>query len=247
MSGLGPRFISEKDVETRKKNQEAAGVVEEPYDGRSLYERLQVEKERKQEEYEAANAFKNRVHRLDEEEVEYLQTLAAKRHKIEMENEKEVEKLIKEAQAARPVCSSSGVSESVASRPLPSKTMHSQRALLVNAVKRKSSVDPFTNLLPKRPRNNQEEIPVSRGGELPKSPEAAAHNDTRRHATGLPTNGALHAVGVLPGLANYSSSDSDELSDSDSESTDVEDAACTLLEVAATRGPSSKSPSSEEG
>lgn len=42
MSGLGSRFISERDVEARKKVQEAEGVIEEPFDGRSLYERLQA-------------------------------------------------------------------------------------------------------------------------------------------------------------------------------------------------------------
>lgn len=37
-----PKFISEVDVEARKKIQEAEGIVEAPYDARSLYERLQV-------------------------------------------------------------------------------------------------------------------------------------------------------------------------------------------------------------
>ncbi|CAH8639894.1 unnamed protein product [Heterobilharzia americana] len=70
-----PKFISEVDVEARKKIQEAEGIVEAPIDARSLYERLQAEKDRKQEEYDA-------------NEVEYLQTLAAKQYKADLEKEK---------------------------------------------------------------------------------------------------------------------------------------------------------------
>ncbi|CAH8578375.1 unnamed protein product [Dicrocoelium dendriticum] len=98
MSGLGKRFITEKDAEARKKAQEAEGVVEEPYDARSLYDRLQIEKDRKQEEYEAQSALKNRIHRLDKEEVEYLQSLAMKQQKEQMHNEEEVAALVREAQ-----------------------------------------------------------------------------------------------------------------------------------------------------
>lgn len=55
------------------------------------------------------------------------------------------------------------------------------------------------------------------------------------------------SVGSLPGLANYSSSDSDHSSYSDSESTDVEDAVCTLYDIAASRVRKAKSQSGEEG
>lgn len=46
----------------------------------------------------------------------------------------------------------------------------------------------------------------------------------------------LQPVAVLPGLSEYSTSDSDQSTDSDDdESTDVEDAVCTLQQIACTR------------
>ncbi|GAA53575.1 hypothetical protein CLF_110548 [Clonorchis sinensis] len=137
MSGIAPRFISEKDVEARRKTQEEEGVVEEPYDARSLYERLQIEKDRKQEEFEAQVALKNRVHRLDEEEVEYLQTLAVRQHKVELEKEEEIAALLREAQAHRPAPQVVPQSETPM-RPSPVRSGPSQRALLANALKRPS-------------------------------------------------------------------------------------------------------------
>ncbi|BHF75218.1 hypothetical protein SprV_0501831300 [Sparganum proliferum] len=42
MSANLPRFISEKEVTERRLRNEAEGIKEEPYDPRSLYDRLQV-------------------------------------------------------------------------------------------------------------------------------------------------------------------------------------------------------------
>ncbi|CAH8293456.1 unnamed protein product [Schistosoma turkestanicum] len=46
----------------------------------------------------------------------------------------------------------------------------------------------------------------------------------------------MRPVAVLPGLSEYSTSDSDQSTDSDDdESSDVEDAVCTLQQIASTR------------
>lgn len=37
-----PKFISEEEIEQKKKNQQAEGIVEAPHDGRSLYDQLKV-------------------------------------------------------------------------------------------------------------------------------------------------------------------------------------------------------------
>ncbi|KAF6771942.1 hypothetical protein AHF37_08906 [Paragonimus kellicotti] len=154
----------------------------------------QIEKNRKQEEYEAQAALKNRIHRLDEEEVEYLQTLAVKKHQVDLENEKEVSALLKEAQTIRPALPTPAVSCETQSKVPVARSGPTQRSLLANAVKRPSA-------------------------DSPNSPTESG-----------------------PGLINYSDSDSTASTDSESESTDVEDAACTLLEVAATKASQSKIP-----
>ncbi|KAF5405547.1 NEFA interacting nuclear protein NIP30 N terminal [Paragonimus heterotremus] len=259
MSGLNKRFISEKDAEARKKAQEAEGVVEEPYDARSLYDRLQIEKNRKQEEYEAQAALKNRIHRLDEEEVEYLQTLAVKKHQVDLENEKEVSALLKEAQISfsvytrslkkilqsltlialhtvRPTLSTASVSCETQSKAPVARSGPTQRSLLANAVKRPSHpTELISGSKPKRP-NTEGNNPPTEAANIVNGTSSAVD---RADSPNSPTESG-------PGLINYSDSDSTVSTDSESESTDVEDAACTLLEVAATRLRKAKSPTSEE-
>ncbi|KAF8569278.1 hypothetical protein P879_06430 [Paragonimus westermani] len=220
MSGLNKRFISEKDAEARKKAQEAEGVVEEPYDARSLYDRLQIEKNRKQEEYEAQAALKNRIHRLDEEEVEYLQTLAVKKHQ----------------HTIRPTLSTAPVSCETQSKIPVTRSGPTQRSLLANAVKRPSHpTELVSSSKPKRPNTECTSLPTETVNIVNGSSPAV----DRAHSPNSPTESG-------PGLINYSDSDSTVSTDSESESTDVEDAACTLLEVAATRLRKAKSPTSEE-
>ena len=108
MSSNLPRFISEKEIAERKLRNEAEGKKEEPYDPRPLYDRLQVslchvdlilqaERARKQEEYEASTAFKNQIHRLDEDEVAFLTSVDRERNIIQESVDQEAELLIKEA------------------------------------------------------------------------------------------------------------------------------------------------------
>ncbi|VDP44870.1 unnamed protein product [Schistosoma margrebowiei] len=226
-----PKFISEVDVEARKKIQEAEGIVEAPYDARSLYERLQAEKDRKQEEYEATNALKNRIHRLDEDEVEYLQTLATKQYKADLEKEKEVAELVREAtisflfQANRSgYIPTTSVIIDPTSKPFYNKGGSSQRALLANAVKRNSSLF-FVHSYP------------ASSEMCPGQNENTVKTKTNDPIVSKLLNGSvLQPVAVLPGLSEYSTSDSDQSTDSDDdESTDVEDAVCTLQQIACTR------------
>ncbi|CAH8640958.1 unnamed protein product [Schistosoma curassoni] len=224
-----PKFISEVDVEARKKIQEAEGIVEAPYDARSLYERLQAEKDRKQEEYEATNALKNRIHRLDEDEVEYLQTLATKQYKADLEKEKEVAEL---ANRSGYIPTTSVIIDPT-SKPFYNKGGSSQRALLANAVKRNSG-----SLDMSGPQSKRSNIRTTSSNEMcPGQHENTVKTKTDDPIVSKLLNGSvLQPVAVLPGLNEYSTSDSDQSTDSDDdESTDVEDAVCTLQQIACTR------------
>ncbi|TKC44556.1 hypothetical protein EI555_013465, partial [Monodon monoceros] len=118
------RFVSEAELdERRKRRQEEWEKVRKPedpeecpeevYDPRSLYERLQEQKDRKQQEYEEQFKFKNMVRGLDEDETNFLDEVG-----ISQENKKEVEK-------------------KVAVKPTETKTKFSQAKLLAGAVKHK--------------------------------------------------------------------------------------------------------------
>ncbi|VDD75807.1 unnamed protein product [Mesocestoides corti] len=97
MSGCLPRFISEKEIAERKLRDDAEGKKEEAYDPRPLYDRLQAERARKQEEYEAATAFKNQIHRLDEDEAAFLSNVDRQRSLLLESVDQEADMLIQEA------------------------------------------------------------------------------------------------------------------------------------------------------
>ncbi|KAF8542710.1 N-terminal domain of NEFA-interacting nuclear protein NIP30-domain-containing protein [Trichophaea hybrida] len=62
-----------------------------PEDTRSLYEILQSNKARKQEEFEEKLKFKNQFRALDEEDVEFLDSVLDGQRRVEMERKRAVE------------------------------------------------------------------------------------------------------------------------------------------------------------
>lgn len=58
-------------------------MPEEPYDPRTLYERLKEQRDRKEAEFEEATRFGNLVHRLDNEEAHFLDEMTEDRRKKE--------------------------------------------------------------------------------------------------------------------------------------------------------------------
>ncbi|XP_016408239.1 protein FAM192A-like [Sinocyclocheilus rhinocerous] len=104
---LSRKFVSESELdEIRKKRQEEWEKVrkpddpeeapEEEYDPRSLYERLQEQKDKKQEEYEEQFKFKNMVKGLDEDETSFLDEVSRQQSLIEKHRRDEEAQEIKE-------------------------------------------------------------------------------------------------------------------------------------------------------
>lgn len=58
-------------------------VVQEAYDPRTLYERLQEQKTMKEEKFAEESRLSNQIKRVDEEEAEYFRTLSDEKEKIE--------------------------------------------------------------------------------------------------------------------------------------------------------------------
>lgn len=63
---------------------------EEPYDGRSLYERLKSQKDAKDLEFEESRKFKNMIRGLDDDDVDHL-TEIDNRKLLEEKKQKEEE------------------------------------------------------------------------------------------------------------------------------------------------------------
>ncbi|KAI8519808.1 hypothetical protein Bbelb_030650 [Branchiostoma belcheri] len=100
MSGSGISFVTEAQIEERKKKRQEEWekvrtddqpeeCPEEEYDPRSLFERLEEQKEKKQAEFEEQFKFKNQFRGLEEEETNFLGEVDNIRAKIERQKRQE--------------------------------------------------------------------------------------------------------------------------------------------------------------
>ncbi|KAF6033307.1 FAM192A [Bugula neritina] len=101
------KFVSEDDIEAaKKKRQEEWEKVrrpdqpeeapEEEYDPRSLFERLEANRLKKQEEFDEAHRLKNMVKGLENDEIEFLEQVSQLKEKQEIEKEIEERVLLAE-------------------------------------------------------------------------------------------------------------------------------------------------------
>nr|CAG8581351.1 5185_t:CDS:2 [Entrophospora candida] len=108
------RFVSSTDLEEakRKRAEEWKAAYErlgqkppekekEEYDPRTLYERLQEQKMKKEEAFQEMTRFSNLVHRLDEDEIEFLAMLDNEEKIKELDKSKKVEKELEEFRRKR--------------------------------------------------------------------------------------------------------------------------------------------------
>ncbi|KAH8316359.1 hypothetical protein KR067_005867 [Drosophila pandora] len=229
-------FVTEAEAaEARKRRQEEWERVrqpedplerpEEPYDGRSLYERLKDNKTKKDMEYEEAHKLsmllrllyriylhlrfpksENLIRGLDDDEVQFLELVDA--HKINTERQQmrdeelelkdfrnRVEKLQEESVDKKLQAELKTTAKSAGS----SAGRNSQKSLLGQGIKRKNGELPTSS--------NK----VAKSEEKPTAATAASTLITDKY-----DQGALKCVAVLPGIGSYTeSSDSEASTDSD--------------------------------
>ena len=179
-----------------------AEAPEEEYDPRTLYERLQENKMKKEAEYEEAHKLKNMIRGLDSDEVAFLEHVD--RAKMEEEDQKfdEEERAIADFKVAAARLSEEESAKKLSSsaksfrrggsdKPQSSTTASSKQAnLLKQAVKRKE----------------------------PDSDKEAAGGGDREAVKRQDTGGRMQCIGVLPGIGSYGHSDSSDSENSDSDS-----------------------------
>ncbi|MCI4379179.1 hypothetical protein PGIGA_G00224930 [Pangasianodon gigas] len=104
---LSRKFVSESEIEERRKKRQEEWekvrkpddpeeVPEEEYDPRSLFERLQEQKDKKQEEYEEQFKFKNMVKGLDEDEAHFLDEVSRQQCLVEKQRRDEEKQELQE-------------------------------------------------------------------------------------------------------------------------------------------------------
>ncbi|KAJ1519542.1 hypothetical protein ONE63_004822 [Megalurothrips usitatus] len=233
-------FVSEKELdERRKKRQEEWEKVrtaeqpveapEEVYDHRSLFDRLEEQRKKKEEEYEEAHKLKNMVRGLDDDEVDFLDTVERVKETVEKQTRLEEKKEMDEFRNAVATLAEKSVEERLKSEirnPVipnkPASNRSSQMKLLAGAVVRKRpSNEPGpaakkANLDNKSP--EKEDASEKYKAEQPEEEETDPVDEppSALQPTGVIFPSNLQCIGVLPGLGSYpDSSDSDGSSDTD--------------------------------
>ncbi|KAI4500684.1 hypothetical protein M0802_004276 [Mischocyttarus mexicanus] len=245
---MSSRFISEAEIaEQRRIRQEEWDRVrtadqpleppDEPYDPRSLYERLQEQKSKRDAEYEEAHKLKNMIKGLDDDEVEFLdlvdRTKLEEERKKNLEEEKEMrdfkaavaslqekslderlkQELKKPQVTNKNVCSSSGRNSQLKllAGVVVKKSEKPKLGEGKGGVKRKLSSPELDKHLAKEDDPHlQYPQPNTESNMLVENKKPYLSDAMINHT------GGMKCIGILPGLGSYDdSSDSDCSSDTD--------------------------------
>lgn len=230
-------FVSEAEIEEKKKKRqeewekvrkpdEPEECPEEEYDPRSLYEKLQEQKETKQAEYDQQFKFKNMVRGLDDEESEFLEKVSQKQIEIEESNKKEEKELMSELKNRVVSVSDTSRPKSDYSRTSSSSTSSGggsrQASLLAGAVKRKRQVSSEEESPTKKSdlSQNVTEMAVTTTDTAAPDRLHDEKNDGDRDGTNQTAQNGVKCIGILPGIGFYAHS-SDDSSNSDSSDSDL--------------------------
>ncbi|XP_044745804.1 PSME3-interacting protein [Coccinella septempunctata] len=216
-------FVTESEIEeARRKRQEEWEKVrkptdplempEEPYDSRSLFDRLQEQKQKKELEYEEAHKLKNMIKGLDDDEIEFLdlvdRTKIAADRKKELEEEKELSDFRNRVAVLQEKTLDEKISEEkiIGKAKAHQKTIVSQQQKLLKGAivtkKRKLSDNDQNNDISSN--EDREKEKLNNGEPISKIKIIA------------PPSG-LQCIGVLPGMGSYSESSDSSGSDSEIE------------------------------
>lgn len=228
-------FVTETELaEARQKRQEEWEKVrtaeqpleapEEEYDSRSLFDRLQEQKQKKDLEFEEAHKLKNMIKTLDDDEVEFLDLVD--KNKLNAERKAQIEEAKEMSEFRQKVASlqEKQLDEQIQqhiSKPKPTKTIlassrMSQKKILAGVVVKKRKHEEESSTSNSESKESKLEPPVKSkptDGETAGTQKAAAAPNKKMQS------GAMQVIRILPGLGTYrESTDSDASSDSDDES-----------------------------
>ncbi|XP_031640762.1 PSME3-interacting protein [Contarinia nasturtii] len=236
-------FVTESEVaEARKKRQEEWEKVrqpdepmerpEEPYDGRSLYERLKEQRDKKDLEFEETHKLKNLIRGLDDDEINFLDIVdkakmeAEKRQQIQEKNElsefRQRVASLQEQTIDKKISIESAISKPKTPKP-PAR--QSQKSILAGAVRKRAATDDIDGKQPSK----DEVVPAKvnkTNDNTTSSVETNGNQNTGQSENSTSTSntidlsvhnkGALKCVGILPGIGRYNdSSDSEKSTDTD--------------------------------
>ncbi|XP_077975896.1 PSME3-interacting protein-like [Styela clava] len=233
-------FVSEKQLEEKRKvrqeeweklrkPEDPVEAPEEVHDSRSLFERLQEQKDKKQDEFEEQLKFKNQFRGIDQDESNFLSDVSKRNFELDKQKRDEEKRELEDFRTAVaqsrelpnvPIDSSTRAEDK---KELPKKSQvvrkNPQQSILKNAVKRK---------VPSSQTSNKEQTNPCPPEKIQKS-ETESNNADKNLTQTIVYPSATKLVGVLPGLAAYSDDKSEEESESDSSSDDSGSVSNNLL------------------
>lgn len=217
-------FVSENDLaELRRKRQEEWEKVrtandplerpEENYDSRSLFERLQEQKQKKDMEYEEAHKLKNMIKGLDDDEIEFLDFVDRTKLAVDRLKEKEEEKELNDFRQRVAILQEknleSRLTEDIINKKneKPKSSLSQQQKLLKGAVIVKTI----------KRKHEDDETDKQKSAKIDNSEQVSETVSSDSVQVVVPGS-ALKCVGILPGLGSYSESSDEHSSDSEIES-----------------------------
>ncbi|XP_017477320.1 PREDICTED: protein FAM192A [Rhagoletis zephyria] len=212
-------FVTASEAaEARKRRQEEWEKVrtpdqplerpEEPYDGRSLFDRLKEQKMKKDMEYEEAHKLKNLIRGLDDDEVQFLELVDQNKIDAEkkqlQEERKELQEFrdrvatLQEETADKKLQTEIRTSKVSKTSTVASTTRPTQKSLLGVGIKRKNG-----------------ETASTTSSKITKNYTAGSADKTSLFPS-ITTNqfdkGQLKCIAILPGIGPYNESSDSEMS-----------------------------------
>ncbi|XP_044014684.1 PSME3-interacting protein isoform X2 [Aphidius gifuensis] len=223
--------IRQEEWEKVRTADQPIDAPEEPYDGRSLFDKLQDQKNKRDMEYEEAHKLKNMIRGLDDDEVEFLDLVDQKKideerkKKIEEENEmrdfkkrvaslqeKTLDERLKQ-ELKKPQCTSKNLSGS--------SGRISQQKLLAGVVikKQQDKTTTTTTTTTDNTKGLKRKLTENEVSQDCNAKECKVDDEKNNTTPIVEQQSGLKCIGILPGLGSYydDSSDSDCSSDSEHE------------------------------
>ncbi|XP_035903561.1 PSME3-interacting protein [Anopheles stephensi] len=227
------RRIRQEEWEKVRTADQPIEAPEEEYDGRSLYERLQEQKQKKDSEFEEAHKLKNMIKGLDDDEVEFLDLVDKNRMQAERQAHLEEQQELNEFRAKVATLQEKRLDEQIqqqVSKPKATKTpitstRLSQKQILAGVVRKRkleAETEPTEKLIagasPTKPVNGEPASSEPTNTTPQKEPpKDNADSKPKVHNTGM------RVIGILPGMGSYNYDDDDSDSDNSSEDSELDD------------------------
>lgn len=234
---MNSNFITEKEIaEARKRRQEEWEKVrtpdqplerpEEPFDGRTLYDRLMEQKAMRDLEYEESHKLKNLIRGLNDDEVQFLELVDQNKIDAEkkqlLEEQQELNDFRNRVASLQEECADKKIQSEIA--PHKIKTLSSrpsQKSLLSVGIKRKNGE--INNSASSSNATNESVNKDSRTETLQKSEEDKKEPTPRKLSitTDRFDSGQFKCIAILPGIGPYTESSDSEISSGSEEDPEV--------------------------